>query len=77
MKQVSWLRKWSLDSWVAARVAARLPIRLDVQLQEGMAETMGQSEDLSGTGMLARTAYKLGTMVKCETMLPGDCRPAG
>jgi hypothetical protein len=62
---------------VAARVATRLLIRLDVQLQEGTIVVVGKSEDVSRTGMLVRTSrsYPLGTMVRFETVLPGDPRP--
>jgi hypothetical protein len=62
---------------VAARVATRLLIRLDVQLQEGTTVVVGKSEDVSRTAMLVRTSssYPLGTMVRFETVLPGDPRP--
>jgi DNA-binding NarL/FixJ family response regulator len=62
---------------VAPRVATRLPVRLDVQLQEGLAAVMGQSEDVSGTGMLVRAdgSFPLGTKVVFQIQLPDDPTP--
>jgi len=62
---------------VAPRIASRLLVRLDVRLQEARVLAMGQSENLSGTGMLVRTegSYPLGTKVGFETLLPSDSTP--
>jgi uncharacterized protein (TIGR02266 family) len=62
---------------VPARHSVRLPVRLHAQLETGDARLACQTENLSPTGMLVRTAQQLpiGTRVGVEFTLPGAREP--